>query len=87
MDTKSGYQVKDLHKEDGKLELRLNGKIYRGVIDTGVVPYATKGTSCVRHMRLGVELKRTPQQKTASGENSIKMPCWALVVCFALPYT
>ena len=58
-----GFSVRDLHTSDGKMEIAVNGTVYAGILDAGVVPYAVTGTSCMRQLRIGLELKQTQEQK------------------------
>jgi hypothetical protein len=45
------------------LDLRVEGTAYRGFLDVGVVPFGLVGHSCLKQLRLGVELKQTAEQK------------------------
>jgi hypothetical protein len=59
-----GFKVVDLRSGAGAmLELRVEGVAYRGFLDVGVVPFGLIGYSCLKQLRLGVELKQTAQQK------------------------
>jgi hypothetical protein len=57
-----GFKVVDLRSGE-KLELTYDGVIYRGFLDAGVVPFGLAGYSCLRQLRVGVELKQTAAQK------------------------
>ena len=61
--TEPGFSVRDLHRSDGKMEIVVNTTVYAGILDAGVVPYAVTGTSCMRQLRIGVELKQSQKQK------------------------
>ena len=62
-----GFEVVDLHSPSGKfsgnLSVLIGGAIYNGRLDVGVVPYGVKGLTCISCLRLGIELKRTEDQK------------------------
>ena len=62
-----GFEVVDLHSPSGalsgKLSVVLGGATYNGRIDVGVVPYGVMGDTCIPSLRLGIDLKRTEDQK------------------------
>ena len=61
--TQPGFSVRDLHKSDGKMAIVVDTTTYAGILDAGVVPYSVAGASCMRQLRVGLELKQTQEQK------------------------
>jgi hypothetical protein len=69
-----GFKVVDMRSGE-KLELIYDGVVYRGFLDAGIVPLGVAGFSCLKQLRVGVELKQTAEQKENLHPDGIICSC------------
>lgn len=65
-----GFDVLDMHRNDGRVSFAHGGTLYTGIIDVGVVPFGVRGDTCRSQLRIGLELKQTAQQKQRYRNNN-----------------